>query len=270
MLKIVVTDLESRSIISSCYKSEEEADSWITQCEREGLWGSKESYDIKITDATNELEEIRLSKELVTRNTFKNCFQGNSEITFNFTEPEDVVTASLINSGVTEGTYNNVTVDSKGRVISGVNSDVITRFSYVTSANQVNSSSTYATVTALTSISLPVGLYKIIFIGAMQSGATQNGVGVRVSPVTATISNIYVKWFISLTATTNAQNEQMTTTTNLTSASVATANSNFSVTGEGVIRITSAGTVAIQIRPETNGTAATIRPDSIFLLEKIL
>jgi hypothetical protein len=51
---------------------------------------------------------------------------------------------------------------------------------------------------------------------------------------------------------------------------VVTANSNFSVTGEGVIRITTAGTVAIQIRPETNGTAATIRPDSIFLLEKIL
>jgi hypothetical protein len=268
MNKIEVT--VEGTIISACYKKVEETDAWIAQCESEELWGRVGTYTIKITDATAELEIIRSQKELVSKNTFKNSFQNNSEITFNFVEPQNTVTASLTSSGVQEGTYNNVTVDSKGRVTLGFNSDVINRISYVTTINQVNSSSTYATVSGLTSVSLPAGLYKIIFIGAMQSGATQSGVGVRVSPVTATISNIYIKWFISLTATTNSQYEQMATTTNLTSASVATANSNFSVTGEGIIRITGQGTVAIQIRPETNGTAATIRPDSIFLLEKIL
>lgn len=265
--------IKNSIVISACYKKVEETASWIAQCESELLWGAIGTYTIQITDATVELENIRAQKELVSKNTLKNCFQNNSEIQFSFAEPQNTVTASLTSSGASAGTYNNVTIDSKGRVTSGFNSDVINRFSYVTTINQVNSAATYANVSQLVTANLPAGLYRMVFFALMQTGSTTSGTGVRVAPSTASITTIGIKWFISQavnTTSANFQYEQKATADNLTSASAAAANTNFTVSGEGVFRISVAGSVAIQIRPENAGTACTIRPDAIFLLEKIL
>jgi regulator of RNase E activity RraA len=62
---------------------------------------------------------------------------------------------------------------------------------------------------------------------------------------------------------------QLTTADNVVSAGVVTANANFPVFGNGVFRITAAGTVAIQIRTEVAASGVSIRPDSTLLLKKI-
>jgi hypothetical protein len=106
----------------------------------------------------------------------------------------------------------------------------------------------------------------------MQSGSTTNGVGVRITNTTATISTIHGTWLISQATNSTSQNfqyQQLATNTNVTSASVQTANSNFSVIGEGVFRVTSTGSVAIQIRSELNGTSASLLADS-YLEVKLL
>jgi len=183
------------------------------------------------------------------------------------------VAASLSPSGVVAGTYSLVTVDSKGRVTTGSNSGAITRYSYFTSATATNSNATYTTVAQLTTASLPVGLYFIKFVGLMQSGGTPNGVGVRVSTGTGTITTCNVKWTIAQGANgainMSYEYDQLATTTNITSASVQAANTTFNVTGMGLIRVTIAGTVTIQIRSEVNGTAASLLADSSFILELV-
>jgi hypothetical protein len=180
--------------------------------------------------------------------------------------------ATLANSGVVAGTYSLVTVDAKGRVTEGSNSGSITRYSYFSTAAVASTSVTYASVAELTTVSLPVGLYAFRFHGNMQSAATNNGVGVRVAPVTATMTTVSTKWNIPQGANGTAHDfeyDQTANNTNIASASAVAANTNFSVNGFGVFRITVAGTVAIQIRTETAGTAATLQLDSAFILELV-
>lgn len=182
------------------------------------------------------------------------------------------VTATLADSGVVSGTYSLVTVDSKGRVTVGSNTGSITRYSYFTSVAAATTSATYGSIAALTTVSLPIGLYMFRFSGNMQSTQTTAGVGVRVAPVTATVTTVSAKWNIA--QGTNGvshdfEYDQILTTDNVTSASVAAANTNFSVNGMGVFRVTVAGTVAIQTRTETAGQTATLQPDAGFVLELV-
>jgi fructose-specific component phosphotransferase system IIB-like protein len=177
-------------------------------------------------------------------------------------------TATLADSGVVAGTYDLVTVDAKGRVTVGSN----TRYTYSNTAAVATTSVTPTSVTELTTVSLPAGLYAFKFHGNMQSAALNTGVGIRVAPVTATMTTVSAKWNIAQGANGTAHDfeyDQVANNTNITSASVAVANSNFSVNGLGVFRLTVAGTVAIQTRTETAGTAATLQLDSAFILELV-
>lgn len=181
-------------------------------------------------------------------------------------------TATLADSGVVAGTYSLVTVDSKGRVTVGSNSGSITRYSYFTSVATATTSATYGSIAALTTVSLPVGLYMFRFSGNMQSTATNTGVGVRVAAETATVSSFSGKWNIATAANGTAHDfeyDQLTATTIAFSGSVLQANANFSVNGFGTFRVTTAGTVAIQIRTETAGQTATLQPDAAFVLELV-
>jgi hypothetical protein len=199
-----------------------------------------------------------------------NSLIDSADINFNYPDVDNQISADLTTTGVVAGTYSLVTVDSKGRVTVGSNTGSITRFSYVTTSTTSNSSTTPTTVAQLTTTSLQPGLYAVRFSGIMQSGSATSGIGIRIVNGTATVSTVAVKWFISQGTAGTAQNyqyDQLLTTTNLTSASVATANSSFLVRGEGLVRVTSAGTLSIQIRPETNGTAASILADSSLILE---
>lgn len=180
------------------------------------------------------------------------------------------VVATLADSGVIAGTYSQVTVDSKGRVTSASNVGNATIYKYSTTAPVSNTNATYTTVATLTTASLPIGLYRFSFCGLMQSAAAASGVGVRVSPVGATVTTCYGDWHLKQAADgVNAafHYNQLTTTTNVVSASVPTVNTNMVVSGSGVFRVTVAGTVAIQIRGETNATAATLQADASFIVE---
>lgn len=176
--------------------------------------------------------------------------------------------ATLANSGVTAGTYGQVTVDAKGRVTSGV----VNRYVYKTTATQASTAAAYAALTELTSVSLPVGLYRFSAYIIAQTAATTTGIGFRVGAGTATISTIGSKWFISQAADGTAKNfqvDQLAANTNVTSASALTANANFQNLGEGVFRVTVAGTVRIEFRTEVAASAATVQPDSVLIIEAL-
>jgi hypothetical protein len=199
-----------------------------------------------------------------------NALLDSADIDFQYPDVSNQITAALTTTGVTPGTYTQVTVDNKGRVTNGNNIGSVVRYKYCTLTSNVNSTVTYANITGLITDSLPVGLYRFNFFGRMQSGANNTGVGVRVSTQTAVVSNCVGKWFIDQGVNGLSQAfeyNQIATNTNITSASVATANAAFNVIGDGVVRITTAGALVIQIRSETNGTAATLLADAVFILE---
>jgi len=201
-----------------------------------------------------------------------NALIDSADIDFNYPDVDNQISAQLTSTGVVAGTYSLVTVDAKGRVTSGSNSGPVTRYAYSTTTAVASTSTTYASVTELTTISLPVGLYAFRFHGNMRSAAVNTGVGVRVAPVTATMTTVSAKWNISQGANGTAHDfeyDQTANNTNITSTSVVAANTNFSVNGFGVFRITVAGTVAIQTRTESAGTAATLQLDSAFILELV-
>lgn len=146
------------------------------------------------------------------------------------------------------------------------------RYNYYTSAEQSSSSTTYASVADLTSTSLPAGLYKFKFWGLMQSNSATNGVGVRINGTDAGISTCFAFWNISQASDgTNStfSYDQTALTTNVVSQSVPAANTNLLVVGDGIFRVTSAGTISIQIRSEGSGHTVKIMPDSVFSIDLI-
>jgi hypothetical protein len=113
-------------------------------------------------------------------------------------------------------------------------------------------------------------LYRVSFRGRAQSASTTNGTGVRISNGTAVVSTVAVSWAIAQGANGVSQKyqyDQTAANTNVTSTSANAANTDFAITGDGVIRITSAGTLVIQLRSELNGTASTLLADSSLVLE---
>lgn len=148
------------------------------------------------------------------------------------------------------------------------------KFEYKLNATaiQTSTSTTYANITEFTTLSLDAGLYVLELKGIMQSTATGTGVGLRLVNATATISTIVLNWTFSQGGAGTDKNfeyNQLTTADNTTSNSAAPANANFPVFGNGVFRVTTAGTVAIQIRTEINASGVSIRPDSSLMIKKV-
>jgi hypothetical protein len=145
-------------------------------------------------------------------------------------------------------------------------------YTYVTTAIQVRSAATYIGVTELTSVSLPVGFYKIEAFVICQSTAGTVGLGMRIGQGTAVIgSPMGVQWQIPLNANGNDryfEYDQTTPTENIFTTSAPAANTNFVVKGVGVLNVTTAGTIAVQIRSE-NANAVSVRPNSLFFIKAI-
>ena len=149
---------------------------------------------------------------------------------------------------------------------------IFLNYSYsIQSVTQNSTSVTYANVTELTSEVLPVGLYSFDCFALCQSTAANTGVGLRLGAGTATLATTFARWEISQAVDGIGKTfiyDQLNATTNVSSASVATANTNFIVTGRGIFEVTTSGTVAIQLRSET-GTSVSIRIGSNFNLKKL-
>lgn len=193
---------------------------------------------------------------------------NSTNINFTYPDAQNQISADLTDTSVIPGTYNTVTVDAKGRVTSAS----INRYTYKTATATAVTVVTYTSVAQLTTISLPIGLYKFSFAGQMQSAANGTGVGVRIAGVSATITPAYAQWRIKQAAdgvNSIFEYDQLTATTNVTSASVQAANTNFNVIGDGVFRVTVEGTVAIQTRSELANNAVTLQPNSILVVELV-
>lgn len=145
-------------------------------------------------------------------------------------------------------------------------------YEYLLNAVATSTSNVYASVAALTSVAIPAGTYRWKVTALAQSTANATGVGVRLGLGTAAASVCYGRWLIGQAGDGTAksfQYDQLTAATNVTSASTLAANTDFVVLGEGVITVTTAGTIAVQLRSETNGTQVSLRPGTVLRLEPI-
>src|SRR5690606_5163595 len=94
--------------------------------------------------------------------------------------------------------------------------------------------------------------------------ATGTGVGFRLNQVGATISDVAVAWSVAQGGngvSHNFEYSQNSLATNVSSASFTSANVNAIATVDGTFTVSSAGTVAIQMRSET-GNSVSIRDGS--------
>ena len=143
---------------------------------------------------------------------------------------------------------------------------------YFTTTTQSTTLNTHSDITQLTSTSLTTGVYRVHVTGLFQSAGATSGAGFRIAPGTATIGLYIIDWEVQQGVDGTDQDfeyKQLNATTNVTSASVATVNTNYRFNGWGIIRITGAGTGKVQFRSELAGTATTVQIDSALILEKL-
>lgn len=140
-------------------------------------------------------------------------------------------------------------------------------------ATQTNNTVTPTNITQLTSSTLGGGKsYRVRGVIVFQSTATTTGIGLRIAPVTATMSLVYAAFKVKQAANGTAQNfqyEQLTTATNVTSTSNAAANTDSIATFEGTFTLTVGGTVSLQFRSEIAASAVSIRAGSYMVIEEI-
>ncbi len=155
---------------------------------------------------------------------------------------------------------------------SPINSLDRAEYTYVTTAIQIRSAATYIDVAELASVSLPVGFYKVEAFVICQSTAGTVGLGLRIGQGSAVIANpMGVQWQIPLNANGNDryfEYDQTAPGDDVSTTSAPAANTNFVVKGVGVLNITTAGTIAVQIRSE-NANAVSVRPNSLFFIKAI-
>ena len=115
---------------------------------------------------------------------------------------------------------------------SPINSLDRAEYSYTATAIQSSTSITYAAITQLTSVSLPIGFYKIEAFIICQSTAVGTGVGLRIGQGTAVIGTpIGIQWDIDQAGDGTDRRFQYTQTSptdNISTTATATANATLS------------------------------------------
>jgi len=148
-----------------------------------------------------------------------------------------------------------------------------TEFFYsITGANQTKNTAVYSNVTELVSESLPIGSYVFNCYAICQSTSTAVGIGLRIGSNTAILGNTFGKWSITQAASGVGSNfgyDQVSSATNVSSTAAATANADSIIIGKGIFNITTAGSIAVQIRSENNNNVS-IRTGSVLFLKRVL
>jgi len=149
----------------------------------------------------------------------------------------------------------------------------IFEYAQFTTATQVSSSTTYANITELVSPVLPAGRYQVTFTGTFQTTATTEGIGLRLSNGTATVGAVVIDWSLTQAGNGTAKNffyTQVATGSNFTSTAATVANADLPASCQGILQISAAGTMAVQIRTETGlGASCSIRANSIILYRRV-
>jgi hypothetical protein len=173
---------------------------------------------------------------------------------------------------VTDGTKLFLKTGALATDWSPINSLDRAEYSYVATAVQTRNANTYISITQLTSEVLPVGFYKIEAYIICQSTATGTGLGLRIGQDTATIQDpMGIQWGIPSAGNgtdRHFQYDQTSPTDNINTTTSPVANTNFVAKGVGVLNVTTAGTIAVQLRSENTGTVS-VRPNSILFVKAI-
>jgi len=222
--------------------------------------------DVDVVKSVNNVLPVSNNVSINT----DNISEGDTNLYFSATRATEAV---VVNSTSGNETDQSPSVDAiKAYVDNKVGGTGFgQRYNYFLNTEITTSSTSYSSISELTSASLPIGLYKFKFWGLMQSSTATNGVGVRIDGTDAGISTCFAFWNISQAADgTNStfSYDQTGLTTNVVSQSAPAANTNFLVIGDGVFRITSAGTISIQMRSE-GAHLIKMMPDSCFSIDLI-
>lgn len=178
----------------------------------------------------------------VTSSTFVGNLTGNaSTVTTNANLTGDVTSVgnatTLANSGVTTGTYNNVTVDSKGRVTNGSNATYITGNQTITINGDATGAGNTTIPLTLVNTGITAGTYTKLTVDA-KGRAT----------VGALLASLDITTALGFTPARSGANSDITSLSGLTTAlSVAQG-------GTGVTTSTGTGSNVLSISPAFTGT----------------
>lgn len=218
-------------------------------------------------------------------------------------------TLATVNAGVGSFTRANITVNAKGLITAAASAGAVNLASEVTgilpianggsgvsslaagsiisdgsvlsskarqslrvSVTETNNTVTPASISAMTSTSLGTGNYRFYGNIIFRSAATTTGIGFRVNPVTATMSLVYGAFNVAQAASGVShyfQYDQLTTATNVVSASVIAANTDAVSYFTGTFTLTGAGTVAMKFRSEIAASQVSVMPGSYMIIEEI-
>lgn len=201
-------------------------------------------------------------------------FGESSDINFLYPDENGKVQAVLKPTGVQAGSYNAVTIDDKGRIIAATSNEsgVVGKETLFTNTINTTTLTNFIDINGLISSNLLPGLYQFTFKALVNSTSTGTGIGVKLIPKTAAISTVYAKYSITQAVPGTTQSyeyDQISQNTNITSTSAPSAAFGFVIQGEGVVRIVTTGSIAMQFRSEIQDSAVSINQDAILILEKI-
>ena len=221
-----------------------------------------------------QLSETISDLEQTVTSLTASSFGEYGDVVFQYPDENGKITPTLSPTGILPGTYNTLTVDNKGRVISGIYNQSNNPFIQSLATTQINTTTltSFIDVNGLVSSTLLPGLYKFTFIGLAHSTSTTTGIGVKLVAKTASISTIYAKYSITQSVPGTLQSyeyDQISQNTNITSTSVSSTSLGFVIKGEGIVRVVSNGTLAMQFKSEINDSAVSISEDCVLLLEKV-
>ena len=143
------------------------------------------------------------------------------------------------------------------------------RYIYRMTAAQASTSTTMANVTQLISGTLPVWSYKLTLRGKYRTAATTTGIWLTLKQQSAVLSDVSVIFQAQSATTTQQALSIVANGTSVTTTATPTANTDFSLMMNGTFNVSTAGTVAIQMKTEVAASTATLQPWTVLIIEPL-
>jgi hypothetical protein len=126
-----------------------------------------------------------------------------------------------------------------------------------------------ANVTQLITSSLPIWAYRLELRWKFRSAATTTGIWLTLTQQTAVIGDVAVKFQAQATATADQALSIIASWTNITTTGTPIANTDYALMMNGTFNVTTAWTVAIQMRSEIAASLVTLQPGTYLLIEPL-